>query len=907
MAEFDIQGNDQATPFDGQWTTVLFKAGERPNEQALTDIFNAIGIRNIRLQRVSGNVQLSWTAPDGSRQTQTIAEGAGVADGSVDYEKLSTGLRNEIQGAVQVQGISVQSDSITFVSDNGQQFNVDPAVFVKSFALVGRTEKLAGTEVSLDTSSYGSALTSTTDTVQKLAQAVSELVSRGGATYVAPSAQQAFDSIKDRVVAGDNITITPDDDADTLTIAGAASGGGGSSTFTGLSDTPGSFSGQGGKVASVNSGETALEFTDGVAGPRGAKGDKGDPGDPGAKGDKGDPGTDGAPGAPGSTTFAGLTDTPGSFSGEGGKFVAVKSDITGLEFVDAPSGGGNGMATDLTTTASKNRIKDAFGEMLNGNTEQGIDAWYRMADRTFDLEVKAARGPAFPSSHYDGQQWILTQAGVAVGDRRIVADQFSGDTIQKRFPLVSDAVRTAESNTVEWARAFSAEFGDPGTPEALRLRNMLVIQVKGVLASRPAWLWFHRDGEPRRRYAISATAVTGFNTYFAVTGLNFSTVADSDRRFYWNIEYADGTFLYPVQQLPIGRYYYSDDSFGWVEEGVGGSASGVRVDASGWGDNLSTEIDNVQGALDAVNALALRARVGSEQFSDQTGPGATVQSSNTGLRGTTIDDFQIGSGASSEFVLTGKSGTLIIDAVINLTSESDDAQTGFGDSSDRSDSIRVFGFANIGDILAAPAYSVSADNGVRVIHETVTNLAGSNLTDLDIWFSRVTSGSNQILRVYLDVDGVAGSYRFSVGTSMKIDFIAHDVPAVPGNTEIDARIAPFARAGSGIDIPVAQIPEAIARDNEVENFAKVGNNAQIQDAKIPSSIARDSEVPSNSDIDGRIAPFARQNSPSGTIADARIPSGITRDTEVEDFAKVGNSADITDAKIPSGITRDSGS
>lgn len=40
------------------------------------------------------------------------------------------------------------------------------------------------------------------------------------------------------------------------------SGGGGASAFTGLSDAPSSYSGQAGKVPAVNSGETALEFSD---------------------------------------------------------------------------------------------------------------------------------------------------------------------------------------------------------------------------------------------------------------------------------------------------------------------------------------------------------------------------------------------------------------------------------------------------------------------------------------------------------------------------------------------------------------------------------------------------------------------------------------------------------------------
>ena len=43
-------------------------------------------------------------------------------------------------------------------------------------------------------------------------------------------------------------------------LGGGGSGGSGSSTFLGLTDTPSTFTGQAGKVATVNVGETALEF-----------------------------------------------------------------------------------------------------------------------------------------------------------------------------------------------------------------------------------------------------------------------------------------------------------------------------------------------------------------------------------------------------------------------------------------------------------------------------------------------------------------------------------------------------------------------------------------------------------------------------------------------------------------------
>ena len=91
--------------------------------------------------------------------------------------------------------------------------------------------------------------------------------------------------------------------------------GGGATTFTGLTDTPSSYSGQSGKVVQVKATEDGLEF-----------------------------GTGG-----GATTFTGLTDTPDSYSGQGGKVVKVKSDESGLEF---GTGGGATTFLDLTDTPS---------------------------------------------------------------------------------------------------------------------------------------------------------------------------------------------------------------------------------------------------------------------------------------------------------------------------------------------------------------------------------------------------------------------------------------------------------------------------------------------------------------------------------------------------------------------------
>ena len=65
-------------------------------------------------------------------------------------------------------------------------------------------------------------------------------------------------------------------------------------------------------------------------------------------------------GGSGASTFVELTDTPSSYSGEGGKVVSVKSDGTGLEFTTPSGGGASGVtlsykflqSSDVTFTPS---------------------------------------------------------------------------------------------------------------------------------------------------------------------------------------------------------------------------------------------------------------------------------------------------------------------------------------------------------------------------------------------------------------------------------------------------------------------------------------------------------------------------------------------------------------------------
>jgi len=145
---------------------------------------------------------------------------------------------------------------------------------------------------------------------------------------------------------------------------GTGGPGSGASTFLQLTDTPGTFTAD--KWLKVNSGGTALEYTDpsqgpsgppgppgqdgsdgtdgtdGTTGPPGPPGSGGGSGPPGSDGDDGSPGPPGPPGPPGgpsgSNTFLSLTDTPNSFTS--GKWLKVNSGGTALEYTDNTGGGG---------------------------------------------------------------------------------------------------------------------------------------------------------------------------------------------------------------------------------------------------------------------------------------------------------------------------------------------------------------------------------------------------------------------------------------------------------------------------------------------------------------------------------------------------------------------------------------
>lgn len=83
-------------------------------------------------------------------------------------------------------------------------------------------------------------------------------------------------------------------------------------------------------------------------------------------------------GGGGATTFLGLTDTPSSYTSQGGKFVRVNTGATALEFVDAPGGSGTvtsvsaGNGMNFTTITGSGTVTMGTPSSITVSTTNGV-------------------------------------------------------------------------------------------------------------------------------------------------------------------------------------------------------------------------------------------------------------------------------------------------------------------------------------------------------------------------------------------------------------------------------------------------------------------------------------------------------------------------------------------------------
>lgn len=193
-------------------------------------------------------------------------------------------------------------------------------------------------------------------------------------------------------------------------VGGEGAGGGGVTTFTALSDTPGSYAGEANKAVVVNGLESALVFGN-VATVFTALGDTpssyvGEAGQLLAVNGL-ESGVEFVAGSGGVTTFTGLTDTPGSFVGEGGRFMRVNLAENAIEFIDAPG------STFVSLSDTPVNYTGAAGQaaIVNG-TEDGM---------IFAAVASAFLGLSDTPATYAGQAGLFPRVNVAENALEFVA------------------------------------------------------------------------------------------------------------------------------------------------------------------------------------------------------------------------------------------------------------------------------------------------------------------------------------------------------------------------------------------------------------------------------------------------------------------------------------------------------
>ena len=123
-----------------------------------------------------------------------------------------------------------------------------------------------------------------------------------------------------------------------------------------------------------------------------------------------------------------------------------------------------------------------------------------------------------------------------------------------------------------------------------------------------------------------------------------------------------------------------------------------------------------------------------------------------------------------------------------------------------------------------------------------------------------------------------------------------DVSGFQTEAEVDARIAPYARATPSGTIADAQIPDDITRDSELTTHTNNHTaHGALTEGDIPAEIARDAEVTS------AISTHTSDHDAHGAIVDADIPATIARDTEVDGKITTHNTATDSHSDIRTSI------
>ena len=233
-------------------------------------------------------------------------------------------------------------------------------------------------------------------------------------------------------------------------------------------------------------------------------------------------------GSSGATTFTGLTDTPASYSGQGGKLVAVKTDLSGtqkLEFI-------NNITYDLLgggTDGGSGTFISGVGKIIL-RPSSGIDDEVSItAGDNIRIDGTSATGFTITADNSGGgggttYDYLLvdhgSSTGAGTGNDSILRLNETGTTNNDDIKLIAGSNVTFSPDTSAGTLTIAASGDTPSTTKMAILYDLKSQNVGGGSFTTGAWnvrtLNSKVDPESFVTFNSSATGINGTNTIFSL-------------------------------------------------------------------------------------------------------------------------------------------------------------------------------------------------------------------------------------------------------------------------------------------------------------------------------------------------------------------------------------------------------
>ena len=345
--------------------------------------------------------------------------------------------------------------------------------------------------------------------------------------------------------------------------------------------------------------------------------------------------------------------------------------------------------------------------------------------------------------------------------------------------------------------------------QAATVRGRVVLSFRTAQTSNPPTSLFIGTAiGGLTQHAVNPTVIGNFgHTYLVANTFNYDDLVDGNR-YYVNVQFTDGTFLFPPTAVAPGV---------WL-------ATGPRtlVHAPGYPEEWAERGTDVEIPLDRLPQLPKTKLVTPQaSWADEgqpepisaaatevingPGPGVTITSSsaNADVAPTLsspafdLDDADKQRGeftAEVIFTLSGRTSNLI--SFDDQAASQDDAADALTTDDD--------GFTFVSRVRALSDYDPSQLHGILIGQASIYQ-SGSRLGQVRVYLGH---DSNNVLNYFLRYTGEAGSAGFAIATTLEIDFLHSDpgdAPSGGGGTTSHSVLSP----ASDVSITVPTIADSV--------------------------------------------------------------------------------------------------